>query len=174
VGNPQDYDYLRLLARLLWKPGVQRRLDLSDVVQQTLLEAHKNVEQFRGNSQEEWRGWLRTILRRVLSKYVSGNPPGAVSLNESSRQLEEILDGDQTSPSERAMLHERLEQLAAALGRLLEHERTAVELKYLQDCSVKSISRHMDRSEEAVGGLLKRGMRRLRQLLNESSEVKKG
>ena len=25
VGNARDYDYLRLLAQLLWQPGVQRR-----------------------------------------------------------------------------------------------------------------------------------------------------
>ena len=64
VENAQDY--LRLVARLLWQPGLQRRYDFSDVVQRTLLKAHKNVDQFHGNSDEQWRGWLRAILVNEL------------------------------------------------------------------------------------------------------------
>jgi hypothetical protein len=39
------------------------------------------------NTEQEWKGWLRTILRRVLWKAANGNPPGEVSLNESSQRL---------------------------------------------------------------------------------------
>jgi RNA polymerase sigma-70 factor (ECF subfamily) len=167
-------DYLRLLARLLWQPGLQRRLDLSDIVQQTLLKAHKARDQFRGTTEEEWRGWLRTILKRELWQAASDIPPGEVSLAESSRHWEEVLAADQSSPSERLQRQERMEQLAAALGKLLEDERTAVELKHLHSCSVEFISRHMGRTAEGVGGLLKRGMRKLRLILkNDINEVQR-
>jgi RNA polymerase sigma-70 factor (ECF subfamily) len=167
-------DHLRLLARLLWQPGLQRRLDLSDVVQQTLLKAHKNIDQYRGKTEEEWRGWLRAILRNELLQAVNGNPPGLQSLNDSSRLWEESLAADQTSPSQQAIRHELMERLAAALGQLLEDERTAVELKYLHSCSVQFISQYMGRTGYAVGGLLKRGMHKLRLLLRESGEEEKG
>jgi DNA-directed RNA polymerase specialized sigma24 family protein len=49
-----------------------------------------------------------------------------------------------------------------------------VELKYLHGCSVEFISQHMGRTGAAVGGLLKRGMHKLRRLLQESGEDKKG
>ncbi len=168
-------DYLRLVARLLWQPGLQRRLDLSDLVQQTLLKAHKNRDQFRGGDcEEQWRGWLRAILKNELLQAVSDITPGRDSVYESSRILDEFIAAGHSSPSERVLRIEQMERLATALGRLLEDERTAVELKYLHGCSVKSISQHMGRTGDAVGGLLKRGMRKLRRLLQESGEDKKG
>jgi RNA polymerase sigma-70 factor (ECF subfamily) len=159
-------DHLRLVARLLWKPGVQRELDLSDIVQQTLLKGHAKAHQFRGHTEAEWRGWLRAILKNELIKFVENNPSDLQSLNESSQRLEDSLAGDQTSPSQRAIRHEELERLAVALGKLLEDERTAVELKYLRGCSVEDISQRIGRTKEAVGGVLKRGLRKLRQHLH--------
>jgi len=166
-------DYLRLVARLLWQPGIQRRIDMSDVVQQTLLNAHRKLHQFRGQTEAEWRGWLHRILKNVLLEEVRRNPPGEFSLAESSNRLDQAVAGD-TSPSERAFRHEQMERLAAALGQLPEDERTAVELKHLHCCSVQFISQHMGRTGDAVGGLLKRGMRRLRLILQANSEHEKG
>jgi len=166
-------DYLRLVARLLWQPGIQRTHDLSDVVQQTLLKAHKNIDQFLGNTEGEWRRWLCKILQNELFQIVRKNPPGLQSLNESSRRLEEV-EADHSSPSERAMGHEEIERLAAALGQMPEDERTAVELKHLHGCSVAFISQHMGRTGDAVGGLLKRGMHRLRLLLQANGDENKG
>jgi RNA polymerase sigma-70 factor (ECF subfamily) len=167
-------DYLRLLARVLWQPGVQRRLDLSDLVQRTLLKAHEKIHQFRGDSEEEWRGWLRAILRNELLQEVRDKPPGEVSLNESSRHWEEVLAADHSSPSERTLRHEQMDRLAAALGRLLDDERTAVELKHLHGCSVAFISQHMGRTKDAVAGVLKRGMRKLREVLKEDGKGEEG
>ena len=42
--------YLRLLARAQLDGRVQQRVDASDIVQETLLEAHRSREQFRGES----------------------------------------------------------------------------------------------------------------------------
>jgi RNA polymerase sigma-70 factor (ECF subfamily) len=167
-------DYLRLLARLLWQPGLQRHLEPSDVVQRTLLRAHEKLYQFQGVCEEQWRGWLRAILLNELRQVVRDNPIGEDSLNESSRNLEDVIVADHTPPTEQVLRHEQMERLATALAQLLEDERTAVELKYIHGCSVKFIGNYMNRSVDAVGGLLKRGMRKLRELLQESGEEEKG
>lgn len=164
--SSDDRAYLRLVARCLWQPGLQRHLDLSDVVQDALGEAHACQAQFRGTTPEEWRGWLRTILKRKLLRAID-NQPGEASVNESSRRLEDALAAEQTSPSQGAVRNEQLERLALALDQLPEAERVAVELKYVHDCSVEFISGTMGRTPDAVGGLLKRGKERLKRLLEE-------
>src|SRR5262245_9238534 len=60
-------DYLRLLARLWISPVLRGRIDESDAAQQTLMMAHARREQFRGQTDIEYRGWLRRILARHLA-----------------------------------------------------------------------------------------------------------
>jgi RNA polymerase sigma-70 factor (ECF subfamily) len=105
---------------------------------------------------------------------VRDNLRGEVSLDKASQTWDEVLAANHSSPSERAVRHEQMERLAAALGKLQEDERTAVELKHLHGCSVEWISRHMGRTKQAVAGLLKRGMRKLRDLLREEEKGEKG
>ncbi|HEV3117419.1 MAG TPA: sigma factor, partial [Gemmataceae bacterium] len=59
--------YLRLLARLHLDARFQGKLDASDLVQQTLLEAYRSLQQFRGADGAELAGWLRQILAHQLA-----------------------------------------------------------------------------------------------------------
>ena len=65
------------------------------------------------------------------------------------------------------MKQERLEQLADALLKLLDDERSAVVLKHFHNWSVAEIAQHLGRTEEAVAGLLRRGLKKLRDHLRE-------
>src|SRR5437870_6959456 len=63
-------NYLRLLARTQIDLTLRVRLDPSDLVQETLLEAHRDFPQFAGTTEKELVVWLRRILVRNLADQV--------------------------------------------------------------------------------------------------------
>ena len=170
-------EYLRLLARQQIGAQLRGKLDASDLVQQTLLEAHRKRDQFRGQSEAELAGWLRKLLAFTLAdairalgrakRDVSRERSLEAALEQSSARIEAWLVADQSSPSQQAVRHEQAARLADALARLPEAQREALELRHCQGWSLAEISRHMGRSPAAVAGLLKRGARQLRLLLED-------
>ena len=169
-------DYLLLLARLHLDPRLRSKLDPSDVVQQTLLKAHAQWDRIVDRPVGEVRAWLRTILtntmidaaRKFVSQPVEQGRSLELALEQSSERLERWLAADDSSPSGRAMYQERLTQLAAALAKLPDDQRTAVELRHLQGFPVEAIVELMQRSPASVAGLLRRGLVKLRELLGEA------
>jgi RNA polymerase sigma-70 factor (ECF subfamily) len=169
-------EYLRMLARLQLDPRLHGKLDASDVVQQTLLSAHENRGQFRGRSEAEFLGWLRQILANHLAGAVRRFGAGLRDINRersleaglenSSARLDNWLAADHSSPSQRAMRHEMHLRLANALGQLPEDQRTAVELHHLKGLSVAEAAEAMGRTKMAVVGLLFRGLKKLRRLMD--------
>src|SRR5262245_30629422 len=102
-------DYLLLIARLQTNPRWQAKMDVSGVVQQTLLEAAQSLEQFRGRSEAEVLAWLRRALGHNLAdefRKLSAGKRAAVnerslndSLDQSGSRLEGLLPADQSTPS---------------------------------------------------------------------------
>jgi RNA polymerase sigma-70 factor (ECF subfamily) len=170
-------DYLLMLARVELHAQLRSKLDPSDIVQQTLLEAHRHREQFRGETSGELAAWLRQILARQLVDALRGFRRAKRdvrqersledSLGQSSQRLGAWLTADAPSPSQIAQRHERALRLAAALEQLPDSQREALILQHWHGWSLARIADQMGRTPAAVAGLLKRGLRQLRTLLPE-------
>ncbi len=156
--------FLRLLIRMQMRPEDRGRIDPSDVVQEALLAAHRCREQYCGSTPQEYEAWLRRILANKLAdaRRRLGRQPGNLddvilaALDDSSARIDKLL-----------MRREQLARLDAALERLPPDWREVVERKHLHGESVPEIAVATGRTKDAVAGLLRRGVTRLRELMDE-------
>jgi RNA polymerase sigma-70 factor (ECF subfamily) len=171
--------YLLLLARSQWDEVLQGYGDNpSDLVQQTLLEAHKSREHFRGDTPARFAGWLRKILANnlidLIRKRTPGNSPREVSiecaLEESSTRLGINLAHNDPSPSNLVALAEQLNVMANAIEELPPDQMKAVTLHHLQGLSLEDTAAQMGRTKAGVAGLLRRGLKRLGKLMGKEGE----
>jgi RNA polymerase sigma-70 factor (subfamily 1) len=170
---PERYrEYLHLLARLNLPRRLCRVLSASDVAHETILKAHKNREQCRAETEAQYRAWLRRILTNTIAD--AGGKVREVDLLQAVEKSSVVVEGLAVvvgpSPSEDAVRAEQLLRLVEALLQLPDDERTAVEMRYLQEprCPLPEIARALGRpTAKAVAGLLARGLEKLRGLLRE-------
>jgi RNA polymerase sigma-70 factor, ECF subfamily len=170
--------YLRLLAEAYLGRGGWREIDASDVVQQTLLDAHKDRGQVRTDAERV--AWLRRLLACNIADAAryhgrAKRDAGRVrsleqALAGSSSRLESWLAADESSPSERAQRNEEVLRLSDALAKLPEDNRRALVLRHCQGLSLEEISATLGRTPQAGAGLLKRGLAELRELMPDERD----
>jgi RNA polymerase sigma-70 factor (ECF subfamily) len=172
--------YLGLLARLQIGRRLQGKVDASDVVQEAFLNAHRQFEQFRGNSEGELISWLRQILLSRLVNLVRHHQGTrrrdvrlerdlAAELDLSSAALSPALFAKQVSPSQQASRREQAVLLADALGELPDDYREVIILRHLEGLTFVQVAERMGRSVDSVDKLWIRGLARLRQSLRGDS-----
>jgi RNA polymerase sigma-70 factor (ECF subfamily) len=176
---PERYrPYLHLLIRLEMDPHLQGKLDPSGVVQETLMEAHRDLEQLQGCNEAQRLAWLRRVLAHNLADELrrlgaqrrdAGREQSLQqALDESSCRLEAWLAAEQPSPSQQLVRQEQLVRMSVALEQLPDDQRRAIELHHLREQSLLEVAAGMGRSRGAVAQLIFRGLRRLRQQLEEA------
>jgi RNA polymerase sigma-70 factor (ECF subfamily) len=168
--------YLRMLARSQMRKAYQGRVGASDMVQQAMLQAVQGLDGFRGQTEAEFRGWLRQILARHLchldrdlhrdKRDIRREQSIEQKLAQSSLRLEALLAGDGPSPSHKAVLGENVLRLAEAIERLPESQREAVRMHYLEGLKLAEVAERLNKTTGAVAGLLHRGMKTLRAQLD--------
>jgi len=171
--------YLAFLARMNVDPRLNAKVDLSGIVQQTLLEAHQEQGRWRALPSDEQMAFLRRILAHNIQDEVRKLKAGKRDVHreqsleqafeKSSLRLMNWVAADVSSPSLKMNKAERALQLAAALERLPEAQREALVLQHWEGKTLAEIASHMQRTPAAVAGLLKRGLRQLRDELSNSA-----
>jgi RNA polymerase sigma-70 factor (ECF subfamily) len=171
--------YLGILAGLQIDPRLQAKVDLSGVVQQTLLEAHLHREQIKAQDSEQKLAWLRRVMSNNLADEIrkaNADKRDArrelhlhADVERSSIFLQDWLVGKEESPLQSLQNQERAIELATALQKLPEQQRQALILQNWHDWTLAQIAEHMGKSTSAVAGLLKRGLRQLREDLERQN-----
>jgi RNA polymerase sigma-70 factor (ECF subfamily) len=173
-------EYLCVLARAHVHPRHPSRIEASDLVQQTLLEACQEQNQFRGQSDAELAAWLKQMLVHNLADALRGCDRAKrdvrrersleARIEDSFSRAEDWLAATQSSPSQQAIRIEELLRLADGLAQLPDDQRESVVLHHLQSWSLAQMAEYLGRSESAVAGLLHRGLKNLRGRMAEGNE----
>jgi RNA polymerase sigma-70 factor, ECF subfamily len=170
-------NYLNLLASAELNQRLRSRVNPSDLVQETFLCASRHFGEFCGSSEQEWLGWLRTILRRSVLKMVQRQVVARkrsvlreVSLQElairsgpEASGLANLVVSSGSSPSSQARRQELSSLLAERLSRLPGPCREVLVLRHLEGLSFPAVADRMGRPVGAVRVLWLRALERLRQ-----------
>jgi RNA polymerase sigma-70 factor (ECF subfamily) len=164
----QLFTELRALGRAHLRYELVGKVDLSGVVQETLLDAHKAGAAFPAADPTQRTAWLTRVFRRNLTDIVR---KATAARRDSTREVSfdgpaaASLPADSSSPSAPAHRAEDAARLGEALAALPPDQARAVELRHLDGRPVEEIAGLMGRTPAAVAGLLKRGLRALRDRL---------
>src|SRR3954463_4850791 len=167
-------NYLRMVVRTGLGPRLRERVELSDVVQEALVEVVRQFPQFTGQSEAALVGWLRRLVSQKLAdlgryhsraKRSAGGPvlpldapwdlPGGADSAGGGGGVR-LLDGlalSQTSPSEAASRRELIVLLADALTALPELEAEFLGLSHAGGLSFEAIGARLGVGRKAVRGL---------------------
>jgi RNA polymerase sigma-70 factor, ECF subfamily len=165
--------WLRILARSRISFNLRCRIDPSDVVQETLCAAVEWQQKAGVRSRVETMLWLRRKLRdklvdrlrRLNLQPINMSLLDDDSLDNSSHRIGDILRDSRSGPPAKIIREEDTLLVAEVLGKLSSAQAEAIVLKHCEGWSVNEISRHMNNTPAAVGGLLRHGMRHLRELM---------
>ncbi len=166
-------NYLRLLARARVGSDLRARLDPSDLVQETLLEAQRDFCQFLGGTEAELAVWLRRILVRNLAdqfryhlsqrRDVGREQP----LNSLMAGTDEALTSALSTPSKQVSLREQTVVVTNAMAQLPVDYRRVITLRHLDGRTFDEIAVQMGRSVGAVRMLWMRALERLGELMEK-------
>jgi RNA polymerase sigma-70 factor (ECF subfamily) len=170
--------YLLLVANRELEDKLRAKGGASDLVQETLLEAHRDFAQFEGTTRAEILAWLRRILLNNLANVDRHyRQTGKRQVNREivladsplGQLLKGLVDGG-SSPSDSAVAREEDQALQQALASLPEQSRQVIHWRNGERCPFEEIGRRLGRSAEAARKIWARAIERLQELLEPPHE----
>jgi RNA polymerase sigma-70 factor (ECF subfamily) len=166
-------DYLRQVVQLRLNPRLRPRVDPSDVVQETQLEAFRRLADYLEREPMPFRLWLRKTAQErlgMLQRYHQGSARRTVdreaSLPESSAlQLAERLLAPGSTPSQRLSRQEVIRQVRQALLKLSAADHEVLLMRNLEGLSNQEVAQVLSLEPAAASQRYGRALLRLRNLL---------
>ena len=157
---------------------LQSLVDADDVLQDTKINAYRNLHRFEHRGGDSFDRWLATIALRRLRNEIQRNR--ALKRGGGQRDVSAIPDqsivamldlmaGPEKTPSRRAARQEALSAVSTALELLPEHYRQVVQLVYLDGLSHEEAAERMGRTASAVHNMCHKAKRKLVETLGSRS-----
>jgi RNA polymerase sigma-70 factor (ECF subfamily) len=168
---------LRGMVAIRLDSRLTARVDPSDLVQETLAEAHRRLDAYLRDRPLPFYPWLRQIAadrladlhrRHVVSRKrtVAREEAGLRLADGSELELARRLVGSVSAPSARLRRDDRLQQLRSALAALPDRDREVLVLRHLEQLPPRDIAAVLGIREGAVYTRHLRALERLRRLLD--------
>ena len=172
-------DRLRRMVAVRMNQKLQGRVDASDVIQDTFIEASRALDSFLENPTMPVFVWLRRLAGEKLiqahrshlgaQKRAAGreqqNYGGAPAATSQSLAIQ--LAANMTSPSQAAQKNEAKDQLMAALENMDDMDREILTLRHFEHLSSRETADVVGMSYEAVKKRYVRALDKLQKILVE-------
>lgn len=176
----QYRDHLRRMVSVRLDRRLASRVDPSDVVQETLVEAERRLDRYLVEQPIPFCAWLRQIAGDQIvdahrlhvasqKRSVTRERAGPVLTEESSFALAEGLLADDTSPSNRLIRREDQERIHGAIAALPPKDREVLVMRHLEQLGTSEIAAALGIGDGAVKARLLRALLRLRAQLESES-----
>ncbi len=146
--------YLMLVAESELDSDLRVKASNSDLVQQTFLEAQQCSREFQGQTEAQWRNWLRTILKNNINdlrrRYVDAEKRDIRREVNGAHVFESAATKTDDTPSAQILLNEQQEALLLAVEKLPDRYRQVLRLRYWDQLSYEQIAERLCDSSEAV------------------------
>ena len=168
--------YLGFVARSLVESRLRAKVDASDLVQETMLEAYRDFERFQGGSEQEWLAWLKRILAHNAADFVRryrgtakrrAGREVAFAIRPTARwpQAPEPAAPCATPSQEFLQIDAEL-RMTAALAELPPDYQEVIVLRNLERLPFNEVAERMERSRPAVQMLWMRAIRKLQEVMD--------
>jgi len=180
-------DALRRLVQMRLDKKIQRRVDVSDIVQDVLLEANRRLTTYLQDPKMPFHLWLRHMARdRIIDAHrrhrasakrsVDREQPLAASpaMDRSTMELAAQLCDPELTPAAAATMRELAKRFEAAIDRLDERDREVVLMRHFEHLTNQEVAQALNLTEPAASMRYLRALRRLRSLLAEPAVHEEG
>lgn len=174
---------LRQLVRMRLDQKIQKRIDVSDVVQDVLVEANRRLQRYLNDPIMPFHLWLRQIAKdriidahrrhRVSAKRSVDREQQMVAprgYDQSSIHLASVLGDSKLTPAAAALQQEMARKVEAAIAQLDEKDCEIIVMRHYEHLTNQEIGQILELTEPAASMRYLRAIRRLKTVLHDDTQ----
>ena len=169
---------LRRMIQLRLDQRISQRVDVSDVIQDVLMEANRRLTDYLSNPVIPFHLWIRQIAKdRIIDAHrrhrVSAKrsidreqpQPGKGPLDQSTIELANQFRDQALTPAAAATQRELAQQIESAVQMLHDNDREIILMRHYEQLSNQEIAQSLGLTEPAASMRYLRALKRLREVI---------